>query len=220
MRNNFGNKSLARSMMSGAVLGVGVATMAPSTSGHAQNLPGLAVLRGEKFFNEALRSGKDPNGLAHRWFVSSVGIMRPPASTLQVSPATALVATAVQGGAILSVSSFPYQLAATTGKVQASISGIPGWLSPSFNSATVTTSALTNRFTLTNLGKLARGTYTATIAFTNTSNGEGTTRSATLRIYDKTDCYNGGWKNFIASPSPFGNQNQCVRYFAGLVASR
>jgi len=207
-------------VISGAVLGVGVAATVPSTSGHTQNLSSLGDLRAEDFFNEALRAGHDPNGIVRRWFSSSVGIMRPRASTLQVTPATGLVATAAQGGAIFSASSFLYQLAATRGSVQASISGIPAWLAPSFKSATVTTSSLTDTFTLTNLGKLARGTYTATIAFTNTTNGEGTTRSATLRIYDKTDCKNGGWQNFIPSPGPFSNEGQCVRYFANLVASQ
>ncbi|MGH6796517.1 MAG: hypothetical protein ACREDD_04230 [Methylocella sp.] len=151
-----------------------------------------------------------------------VGIMPPPAvmAALAVTPATNIVANAAQGGAaIFSPSSFDYQLAATTGSVMVSISGIPSWLNASFASATLTTTPLTDTFSLTNLGALARGTYTATIAFTNTTNGQGnTTRTATLRIYNKDDCKHGGWEDFISPPGPFRNQGQCVSFFANIGA--
>ena len=79
---------------------------------------------------------------------------------------------------------------------------------------------LTDTFSLSNLGALARGTYNATIAFTNITNHQGdTTRTATLRIYNKEDCKNGGWRNFISPPGPFKNQGQCVSFFSNLVAS-
>jgi hypothetical protein len=64
------------------------------------------------------------------------------------------------------------------------------------------------------------GTYAATITFTNTSGGPGTTtRNATLSVRPgtKNDCKDGGWKNFICTPGPFKNQGQCVSYFANLM---
>jgi uncharacterized repeat protein (TIGR03803 family) len=136
---------------------------------------------------------------------------------LQVTPATAIVAAAAQGGrTIFSPASFDYQLAAANGSVNVSMSGMPSWLNASFTSATVTTATpLTVTFSLNNLGTLARGTYNATIAFTNSTNGQGdTTRTATLRIYNKDDCKNGGWRNFISPPGPFQDQGTCVTYFA------
>jgi hypothetical protein len=69
---------------------------------------------------------------------------------------------------------------------------------------------------LINLGSLRAGTYAATIAFTNTSTGIGsTTRAATLTIHrgTKADCKDGGWRNFISSPGPFKNEGQCVSHF-------
>jgi hypothetical protein len=140
---------------------------------------------------------------------------------LEVTPATNIVAAAAQGGGtIFSPSSFDYQLGATFGSVKVSISGIPSWLNASFTTATLTTTPLTVTFSLNDLGTLGRGTYNATIAFTNTTNGQGdTTRTATLRIYNKDDCKNGGWQNFISPPGPFYNQGQCVSYFAQFVAS-
>jgi uncharacterized membrane protein len=159
--------------------------------------------------------GTDPNGRTQGW-IARLG----PPPALQVTPATNIVAAAAQGGGIFSPSSFDYQLGATTGSVKVSISGIPSWLNASFTTATLTTSPLTVTFSLNDLGTLGRGTYSATIAFTNTTNGQGdTTRTATLRIYNKDDCKKGGWQNFISPPGPFNNQGQCVSYFAQLVAS-
>jgi hypothetical protein len=71
---------------------------------------------------------------------------------------------------------------------------------------------------LTNIGGFTPGTYAATIAFTNTSTGNGsTTRTATLTVNPgtKDGCMNGGWKNYISFPGPFQSQGQCVSYFAG-----
>lgn len=140
---------------------------------------------------------------------------------LKVTPASGIVAAAARGGTIFSASSFPYELAATSGSLKVEVSGLPSWLSPSFTSANVTASSpLTETFSLANLATLARGTYNVTISFTNTTNDEGnTSRFATLRIYDKDDCKNGGWESFTSPPGPFKNQGQCVSLFARLVAA-
>lgn len=51
------------------------------------------------------------------------------------------------------------------------------------------------------------------------ANGQGdTTRSASLRIYNKMDCKHGGWETFpYAPPGPFQNQGRCVNYFDSLL---
>ncbi len=143
-----------------------------------------------------------------------------PALVVTPPPPSPIVAAAALGGAaIFSPSSFIYQLS-STGSVEFSISGIPSnpsWLSASLTSGTVTTSPTPVTFSLSNIGTLSRGTYSAIIAFTNTTNGQGnTTRTATLRIYNKDDCKNGGWQNFISPPGPFMNQGTCVNYFSEL----
>jgi hypothetical protein len=67
-----------------------------------------------------------------------------------------------------------------------SISGIPSWLNAKFTSGTATSSPVTVTFSLINVSRLAAGTYTATIAFTNTTNGAGnTSRAATLTVNPK-----------------------------------
>ena len=141
--------------------------------------------------------------------------VQPPAGTLQVSPATNIVASGTQGE-LFSPASFNYQLTSTNGRVNYSISGIPPWLNANFISGTATTSPVTVTFSLINVSRLTPNTYTATIAFTNTSTGNGNTiRTATLTVDrgTKADCKDGGWRNFVSSPGPFKNQGQCVSYF-------
>jgi hypothetical protein len=133
-------------------------------------------------------------------------------SALQVSPATNIAASGIQGGAF-SPTSFNYQLTSTSGSLNYSISGIPPWLNANFTSGTATTSPVTVTFSLMNVGRLTPNTYTATIAFTNTSTGNGkTTRTATL-IVNRGNCKDGGWRDFVSSPGPFKNQGQWVSYF-------
>jgi uncharacterized membrane protein len=156
-------------------------------------------------------SGVDPNGRTQGW-IARLG----QGMTLQVSPATDIVASGIQGQ-LFSPSSFNYQLTSTSGSVNYSISGIPSWLNASFTSGTATTSPTTVSFSLINVASLSPNTYTATITFTNTSSGQGnTTRTATLTVNPgaKDECKHGGWQNFISSPGPFKNQGQCVSYFA------
>jgi hypothetical protein len=61
---------------------------------------------------------------------------------------------------------------------------VPTWLTPSSTSGTATTAGTTESFTVNgNANSLNAGTYTATITFTNTTNGAGNqTRSATLTV--------------------------------------
>jgi hypothetical protein len=135
-----------------------------------------------------------------------------------VSPTTNIVASGIKGE-VFSPRSFQYQLTSTVGSVNYAISGIPTWLNANFTSGTATTTPVTVTFSLINPGSLSPGTYTSTIAFTNTSNGQGnTTRTATLTVNaaTKDECRNGGWRNFIGPPGPFKNQGQCVSYFVKL----
>jgi uncharacterized repeat protein (TIGR03803 family) len=154
--------------------------------------------------------------------LSGTGFVTETPAALKVTPATGIVASAARGGKIFSASVFDYLLGATSGSVKVEVSGIPSWLSPSFASANVTAaSPLTDTFSLTNLESLARGTYNATISFTNTTNNQGsTTRSATLRIYEWRDCLKGGWESIASPPGPFPNQGRCVAYFGHLLSSR
>jgi hypothetical protein len=133
--------------------------------------------------------------------------------TLQVSPATGIAASGVQGQ-IFSPASFPYQLSSLSGSVPYSISGIPSWLTAPLMTGTVPPT-VTDTFSVNACG-FGPGTYPATITFTNTSGGPGTTtRAATLTVNPgtKDDCKYGGWKKFICAPGPFKNQGQCVRHF-------
>jgi YVTN family beta-propeller protein len=143
-----------------------------------------------------------------------VGIIPPPTSALQVSPATNIAASGVQGQ-LSSPASFAYQLSSTNGRVPYSISGIPSWLMPNFTSGTVPP-AVTDTFSVNACG-FGPGTYPATITFANTGGGPGTTtRNATLTINPgtKNGRKNGGWKKFICSPGPFQDQGTCITYFA------
>jgi hypothetical protein len=69
--------------------------------------------------------------------------------------------------------------------VNYSISGVPGWLTPSSNSGNVSTSGTTVTFTVNaSANSLGLGTYgPTTITFTNTDTGQSTqTRTATLTV--------------------------------------
>ena len=106
--------------------------------------------------------------------------IRPTATTLQVPPATHMVAAGNLGGPF-TPAEFQYQLSATAG-INYSISGLPDWLTATPTSGTV---PATVTFTVNdNATRLAVGTYgPITITFTNTSTGEGTqTRTATLTV--------------------------------------
>jgi hypothetical protein len=99
-----------------------------------------------------------------------------------------MVASGTQGGPF-SPSSFQYQLSVSGGSsVNYSISGVPSWLTASSTSGNVSSPGTTVTFTVNaNANTLAPNTYTAAIAFTNSSTGQGTqTRMATLAVNPPT----------------------------------
>jgi hypothetical protein len=100
---------------------------------------------------------------------------------LQVSPTNDMVAVGNQGGPF-APSSFQYQLSATAGSINYSISGVPPWLTATPTPGTV---PATVTFTVdqTVASSLAPGTYgPTTITFTS-GTGQGTqTRTATLTV--------------------------------------
>jgi hypothetical protein len=80
-----------------------------------------------------------------------------------------------QGGPF-SASSFDVALSSTTGSVSYSISGVPSWLNVSQTAGVLTSTPSTVTFTFNNTAySLTPGTYHADIAFTNATNGLGTT---------------------------------------------
>jgi hypothetical protein len=113
-----------------------------------------------------------------------VGGSSPPSPVLQVTAAVDIVSSGPTTGPF-SPSSFPYQLASTTGTLSFSISGIPSWLTASFTTGTVTAgSPLTVTFTTNATANgLTSSLYSGIISFTNTTNGQGnTTRNASLTV--------------------------------------
>jgi hypothetical protein len=93
-----------------------------------------------------------------------------------------MVASGTQVGAF-SPSSFQYQLSASTGSVNYSISGLPNWLTASSTSGAATPSASTVTFTVkANATGLASGSYGPTnITFTNSDTGQGKGTQPALR---------------------------------------
>jgi hypothetical protein len=102
---------------------------------------------------------------------------------LQVGPATNIVATGNPGGPF-APPSFQYQLSASSGSINYSISGVPTWLTPSSTSGSASTGTTVTFTVNANANSLAVGTYGPfTITFTNADTGQGTqTRTATLTV--------------------------------------
>ncbi len=103
--------------------------------------------------------------------------------TLAVSPGAATSFSGTAGGSF-TPSSASYQLSASIGTLNFTVSGVPAWLTPSSTSGSVTASPTTLTFTLNAAANsLAAGTYNATITFTNSTNGQGsTTRDVSLTV--------------------------------------
>ena len=103
--------------------------------------------------------------------------------SLQVTPATSMASIGNPGGPF-SPSTFQYQLSASAGTVNYSISGLPSWLSVSSATGSVTTTPTTVTFTINSgANSLAADGYIAAISFVNTTNGQGNqTRNIALRV--------------------------------------
>jgi hypothetical protein len=102
-------------------------------------------------------------------------------AALQVTPATNIAAAGNPGGPF-APASFQYQIGASSGSFNYSISGVPSWLTPSATTGNTGSVGSVTFAVNSNANSLA-GTNTATITFTNTDNGQGTqSRSATLTV--------------------------------------
>ena len=110
-----------------------------------------------------------------------------PVPSLQVTPATNMVAAGNPGGPF-TPSSFQYQLSATVGSIDYSISGVPNWLTPSTTSGSASTGTTVTFTVNANANSLGVGTYgPTTITFANTDTGQGTTSvTATLTVNPPT----------------------------------
>jgi hypothetical protein len=106
-----------------------------------------------------------------------------PIPSLQVSPTTDMVAAGNPGGPF-TPSSFQYQLSASAGSINYSISGVPTWLAVSSTSGAASTGTTVTFTVNANANSLPVGTYgPITITFTNSDSGQGTqTRTATLTV--------------------------------------
>jgi hypothetical protein len=94
---------------------------------------------------------------------------------LQIDPATDVMASGPLGGPFVP-SSFSYQLRASSGTLNYSITGLPNWLSASATSGTLTTAPTTITFTVnSNANALASGAHSAIVRINNSTNGQGTT---------------------------------------------
>jgi Divergent InlB B-repeat domain len=137
--------------------------------------------------------------------------VNPPA--LQVTPATNIVAAGNPGGPF-APASFQYQIGASVGSFNYSISGVPTWLTASSTGGnTGTTPSVTFTVNSSIAKGLAAGTYgPTTITFTNTDTGQGTqSRSATLtvnplglQVTPTTGIVASGMQGGAFSPSSFG----------------
>jgi hypothetical protein len=106
-----------------------------------------------------------------------------PVPSLQVTPATNMIAAGNPGGPF-APSSFQYKLSATFGSVNYSIAGVPSWLTPSSISGTASSGTTVTFSVNASANGLAVGTYgPTTITFTNSDTGQGgQTLTATLTV--------------------------------------
>lgn len=96
------------------------------------------------------------------------------ATTLVVLPATTISASGTKGGPF-SPAAFVYQLSASSGTIDYTITNIPPWLTASSTSGSVTTSGTPVTFTVS-ASALSPGTYdSGAIVITNATNGQGNT---------------------------------------------
>ncbi len=151
----------------------GTATTTPETVTFTVNANANALAAGSYNATVIFTNTTNNNGTTSRPINLTVNALSQP--SLQIGPATNIVASGTQGGPF-TPSSFSYQLNATTGTLNYSISGLPSWLSASSTSGTLTTAPTTITFTVnSNANALAAGSHSATITFSNSTNGQGTT---------------------------------------------
>jgi hypothetical protein len=103
--------------------------------------------------------------------------------SLVVVPSSSIISSGNQGGPF-SPASFTYGVSTSAGAAGFSISGMPTWLTASTTSGTATTTPINVAFTVNaSANSLPPGTYTGTVMFTNTTNGQGNAnRFASLTI--------------------------------------
>jgi len=102
--------------------------------------------------------------------------------SLVVGPSFGLTISGPEGGSF-SPSSFEYRVSASVGIINYSVR-TPSWLTASPNSGSADTSGVIIRFAISPAAvQLRPGVYGPAIAFTNVTNGKGsTTRAATLTV--------------------------------------
>ena len=171
-----------------------------------------AFLLGPGTYNATISFTNTTNGNGNTTRTATLNVGAP---TLQVSPATNMSSSGNQGGPF-SPSSFQYQLAASSGTLNYSITGLPSWLTASSTSGSVGTGGTTITFTVNaSANSLSPGAYNATVSFTNTTNGNGnTTRTAaltvnavgTLQVSPGTNMSSSGDQGGPFSPSSFQYQ--------------
>jgi len=122
--------------------------------------------------------GPEDNG-----YTGAAWVFVQPVPSLQVTPTTNIVAVGNPGGPF-APSSFQYQLSATVGSIDYSISGVPNWLTPSSTAGTASTGTTVTFTVNANANSLAVGTYgPTTITFTDSDTGQiATTVTATLTV--------------------------------------
>jgi hypothetical protein len=103
---------------------------------------------------------------------ATITITAPP-PLIYITPPTNLVVSGDQGGPF-TPTVFTYTIKAQLGTINWSISGVPSWLTPSATSGQATSSGTQVTFTV-NANSQAVGNYPATITFTNSDTGSGTT---------------------------------------------
>jgi hypothetical protein len=129
--------------------------------------------------NTAVVGGPDDNSET-----GATWVFVQPVPSLQVTPTTGMVAAGNPGGPF-APSSYQYQLSATVGSINYSISGVPTWLTPSTISGPASPTGTAVTFTVnTTANGLAVGTYgPTTITFTDSDTGQiATTVTATLNV--------------------------------------
>jgi hypothetical protein len=107
---------------------------------------------------------------------------KPSQPSLIVTPSTSMAFSGPRGGSF-SPSHFEFRVSASTGTVRYSIR-TPSWLTASSTFGTTDTRGVTITLTLNaNASRLSPGAYGPGVAFTNVSNGQGSTiRSAKLIV--------------------------------------